>query len=75
MNLYLYSRNGQLIRKIGNNNTVITDVYGINDATGEVYYQAALPTPHDRKVFDRQKSLLSKKDGTKHASLATLNTS
>ena len=58
MNLYLYSRNGQLIRKIGNNNTVITDVYGINDATGEVYYQAALPTPHDRKVF------VSKKNGS-----------
>ncbi|MBF1441868.1 MAG: DPP IV N-terminal domain-containing protein, partial [Prevotella nanceiensis] len=58
MNLYLYSRNGQLIRKIGNNNTVITNVYGINDATGEVYYQAALPTPHDRKVF------VSKKNGS-----------
>ena len=36
--LYLYDLNGKLIRKIGNGNFVISDVYGYDEATGSAYY-------------------------------------
>lgn len=51
MGLYLYSVMGVLKRSITIPNTDISDVYGIDDATGDVYFQAAAPTPKDRQVF------------------------
>ena len=36
--LYLYDMDGKLIRKIGKGNFVISDVYGYDEATGNVYY-------------------------------------
>ena len=51
MHLYLYDQNGQLKRKIGDGEYDITDVYGYDEKTGDVYYQAALPTPQDRQIF------------------------
>lgn len=57
MHLYLYNSNGQLLRKIGNGNFDITDVYGYDDKTGDVYYQAAALNPQDRQIY------VSHKDG------------
>ncbi len=67
MHLYLYSMNGTEIRKIGNGNYDITDVYGFDEATGDVYYQAANINPHDRQIYVTHKNgkteRLSDKEG------------
>ena len=41
--LYLYNHNGQLLRQIVNDRYVVKSVYGMDDATGDVYF-AANPT-------------------------------
>ena len=41
--LYLYNHNGQLLRQIVNDRYVVKSVYGVDDATGDVYF-AANPT-------------------------------
>ncbi|MBQ7472244.1 MAG: S9 family peptidase [Prevotella sp.] len=51
MQLYLYSMNGTLERTIGDGEHDITTVYGFDEQTGDVYYQAALFNPHDRQVM------------------------
>ena len=51
MHLYLYNSNGTLKRKIGDGNFDITNVYGIDESTGDVYYQAASLSAHDRQVY------------------------
>jgi dipeptidyl-peptidase-4 len=56
MHLYLYDQNGNQQRKIGNGDFDITDVYGYDEKTGDVYYQAALPTPLDRQVLVTHKN-------------------
>lgn len=56
MHLYLYNMNGSLIRKIGEGNYDITSIYGYDETTGDVYYQAAGINPHDRQVFVSHKN-------------------
>ena len=56
MHLYLYNQNGQLLRKIAPGNYDITDVYGYDEATGDVYYQAAALNPHDRQIYVAHKN-------------------
>lgn len=56
MHLYLYNQNGQLIRKIGDGNFDITDVYGYDEQTGDVYYQAAALNAHDRQIYVSHKN-------------------
>ena len=56
MNLYLYNMNGQLLRTIGNGSYDITDTYGYDEVTGDVFYQAALLNPHDRQVMVSHKN-------------------
>ena len=51
MHLYLYSGTGTLKRKIGDGNYDITDVYGLDEKTGDVYYQAAVLNAHDRQIY------------------------
>ena len=51
MHLYLYNMNGEPLRKIGDGNFDITDVYGMDEVTGDVYYQAAALNPHDRQIY------------------------
>lgn len=51
MHLYVYNMNGQVEQKIGDGNYDITDVYGYDEASGNVYYQAAVLNPHDRQVY------------------------
>ena len=50
MHLYLYDQNGKLLRKIGDGNYDITSVYGYDEKTGDVYYQAAMLNPQDRQI-------------------------
>lgn len=56
MHLYLYNMNGSLIRKIGDGNYDITSIYGYDETTGDVYYQAAGINPHDRQIFVNHKN-------------------
>ncbi|MFC2759651.1 DPP IV N-terminal domain-containing protein, partial [Hallella multisaccharivorax] len=51
MHLYLYSGTGTLKRKIGDGNYDITNVYGLDEKTGDVYYQAATLNAHDRQIY------------------------
>lgn len=50
MHLYIYDMNGKVMQKIGDGNYDITDVYGYDELSGDVYYQAAMLNPHDRQV-------------------------
>jgi len=56
MHLYLYNRVGTQLRKIGDGDFDITAVYGYDEATGDVYYQAAALNPHDRQVYVAHKN-------------------
>lgn len=51
MTLNLYSHIGTLKRSIAVPNADISGVYGVDDKTGDVYFQAAAPTPKERQVF------------------------
>lgn len=56
MHLYLYNMNGSLIRKIGDGNYDITSIYGYDETTGDVYYQASGINSHDRQIFVSHKN-------------------
>lgn len=51
MHLYLYSLDGKLLRQVEKGNYDVTDFYGINENTGDIYYQAAKQNAHDRQVY------------------------
>lgn len=56
MQLYLYNNNGEYIRNIGDGNYDITAIYGYNEDSGDVFYQAASLNPHDRQVLVSHKN-------------------
>ncbi|MDD5896449.1 MAG: DPP IV N-terminal domain-containing protein [Prevotellaceae bacterium] len=50
--LYVYTLNGQLKRSIAKGEKYeITDVYGMDDKTGDVYYAANCLGPQDKQVY------------------------
>lgn len=51
MHLYLYDKNGKLLRQVEKGNYDVTDVYGYDEKNGDVYFQAAVINPHDRQVY------------------------
>ncbi|MCD8203063.1 MAG: DPP IV N-terminal domain-containing protein, partial [Prevotella sp.] len=51
MQLYLYTLTGQLVRQVTNTQYDITDVYGYDEQTGNVYYQAAGNNPLNREIY------------------------
>ncbi len=51
MHLYLYSLDGKLLRQVEKGNYDVTDFYGIDENTGDIYYQAAKQNAHDRQVY------------------------
>ena len=67
--LYLYNLNGQQLRKVGdlpqgqrlgggekNLHTIVTDVYGYDEATGDIYFAALNNGPTDQQVFVAHKN-------------------
>lgn len=56
MRLYLYSITGQLLRQVGSGEHDITAVYGYDEATGDIFYQAAALNAHDRQVYVSHKN-------------------
>lgn len=71
MSINVYSIAGTLKRNIALPKKDITDVYGIDQKTGDVYFQAASPTPKDRQVFVSRANgkfeCLTPEDGTASA--------
>ena len=76
--LYLYNLNGQLMRSVGDieksgarlgedAHTVVTDVYGYDEATGDIYFAALNGDPMNQKVYVTHKNgktdCLTPKDG------------
>lgn len=51
MQLYLYSMTGSLVKKLTNAKNGVTAVYGYDEQTGNVYYQAAGRDPLNREVY------------------------
>ncbi len=51
MQLYLYSLTGQLLQRLTNTEYDITELYGYDEQTGNVYYQAAGKNPMNREVY------------------------
>jgi len=51
MQLYLYSYTGQLQRTLTSGQFDVTGVYGYDERTGNVYYQAAGKNPMNREVY------------------------
>lgn len=56
MHLYLYDKEGKLLRQVEKGNYDVTDVYGYDEKNGDVYYQAAAINPHDRQVYVAHKN-------------------
>lgn len=64
--LYLYNLNGQLLRSVGDvlqtirvgeaGHTIVTDVYGYDEATGDIYFAALNDGPFDQQVFVSHKN-------------------
>ena len=67
--LYLYNLNGQLLRKVGDLpqgqrlgggerdlHTIVTDVYGYDETTGDIYFAALNIGPTEQQVFVNHKN-------------------
>lgn len=51
MHLYLYNLNGQLLRQVEQGNYEVSDIYGVDDATGDVYYASHEHGATDQRVY------------------------
>ena len=49
--LYLYNINGQLKRKVTTGNYEVLDIYGMNEATGDVFYAANPDGATEKQVY------------------------
>ena len=54
--LYLYTLNGQLVRSVKDAQSVVTDVYGYDELTGDVYFAALNNGPANQKVYVNHKN-------------------
>src|SRR5690606_9305526 len=49
--IYLYNMDGKLIRQITNGEWEVTDLYGINEKTGTLYFQSTESSPLQRDIY------------------------
>lgn len=56
MQLYLYTMTGQLLRRLTNTKYDVTNVYGYDENTGNVYYQAAGIDALNREIYVTNKA-------------------
>ncbi len=52
--VYLYDMEGELVEQITAGEWEVTDFYGLDEANGMIYYQAARPDPLQRQVFGKR---------------------
>lgn len=71
MKIKVFSNIGTLKRTIVLPKADITEVYGIDDKTGDVFFQGATPTPKDRQIYvshaNGKTECLTPKNGTTSA--------
>lgn len=70
--VYLYNIDGTLKKQLTKGNFDVTNFYGVNEANGVVYYQAAKQTPMQREIYcvnleGGKDKKISKADGTNSA--------
>lgn len=63
--IYLYDKNGKIIRQLTKGNWDVRKVYGLDEANGEVFYQASKIKPIQKEVY------FAKLDGSKDHALGT----
>ncbi|MEQ8909507.1 MAG: alpha/beta fold hydrolase [Vicingaceae bacterium] len=73
--LYLYKMDGSLQKQLTAGNWPVTELYGVDDENGFVYYQAAEKSPLGRNVYridldGKNKKRLSSKEGTNSATFS-----
>src|SRR5690606_7813004 len=49
--VYLYDMQGKLLRQITKGNWAITNLYGVNESTGTLYYQSTESSPLQRDIY------------------------
>ena len=54
MHLYLYNMNGQLLRQVDHGDYEVSEVYGVDDQTGNVYFASHQYGATDQRVFMTQ---------------------
>lgn len=72
--LYLYNLNGQLVRQLTDGEYEVTNFYGWNEKTGDLYYQSNEPSPLRRAIYHinkkGKKTRLSPETGTSDATFS-----
>jgi dipeptidyl-peptidase-4 len=49
--IYLYDFNGNLVKQVTNGNFDVTEVYGMDEATGKIYYASTEVNPTERNIY------------------------
>ncbi|HEX8268327.1 MAG TPA: DPP IV N-terminal domain-containing protein [Flavobacterium sp.] len=74
-NLYYYSIDGKLIRKLTGNRFVLSEIIGSNTAGTEVYFKATGPNPTNMLAYKvdlkGKQTLLTKDEGTHNVSISS----
>ncbi|MBR3859952.1 MAG: DPP IV N-terminal domain-containing protein, partial [Bacteroidaceae bacterium] len=72
--LYLYSLNGQFVRQLTDGEYEVTNFYGWNEQTGDLYYQSNEPSPLRRAIYHinkkGKKTRLTPETGTSDATFS-----
>lgn len=74
-NLYYYSIDGKLIKKLTNNKFVTRDIIGTNPNGTEIYFKATGPNPTNMLVYKvdlkGKQTLITKEEGVHNVSIST----
>src|SRR5690606_17479500 len=73
--VYLYDMQGKLVRQITKGNWEITNLYGVNEKTGTLYYQSTESSPLQRDIYSidlsgKKKTKISTQEGTNSATFS-----
>lgn len=73
--VYLYDITGKLIRPITKGNWEVTNLYGIDEKSGTLYYQSTESSPLERDIYSinisgNKKRKISNQTGTNHATFS-----
>ncbi|MBC7915760.1 MAG: S9 family peptidase [Pyrinomonadaceae bacterium] len=74
--IYLYDLNGKLLKQLTNGQWEVTQVYGVDEKNGLVYYQSTESSPLQRDVYSvslsgSRKTRISKQYGTNDATFSS----
>ncbi|MBC8054488.1 MAG: S9 family peptidase [Sphingobacteriaceae bacterium] len=74
--LYLYDLNGNIVKQLTKGNWEVTEVYGVDEKNGIIYYQSTEQSPLKRDVYSIKlngtgKTRISTKEGTNTATFSS----